>query len=352
MVVGQLERAGLITAAGPGREGRRPERTVYALTDAGRAELGDWLRELVAEPRHEYPHFVTALSLIGALGPTRSSSCSSDASSGSRAVRAETRAAIDETVAGGVHPLFLVEEEYRLALLDAERRVRRGLHRPHHRPRDRLAHAVGRDSTKQEAQHEPTHRGPRRRRRHRRSRDGARPATGGHRARRLRGARCAGRTRARSSPLATNGLAALRALGAEERVRERELRHAGDHPAHGVRAGGWARRAPAGRPAARTCSAPRSPARCTTRRCGRGSRSSTAGASSTSRTAGDGVRATFADGSEPTADVVIGCRRRRLDGPPAIVDPAAPAPRYARPAQRRAASHAASTPARRRARSR
>ena len=83
MVVGQLERAGLITAQGPSREGRRPERTVYALTDAGRAELGDWLRELVAEPRHEYPHFVTALSLIGRSVPTRSSSCSSDASSGS-----------------------------------------------------------------------------------------------------------------------------------------------------------------------------------------------------------------------------------------------------------------------------
>ena len=53
----------------PVREGQRPERTVYALTDAGRRELRDWLRELVEEPQHEYPHFVAALSLIAALPP-------------------------------------------------------------------------------------------------------------------------------------------------------------------------------------------------------------------------------------------------------------------------------------------
>ena len=121
MVVGQLERAGLITAQGPSREGRRPERTVYALTDAGRAELGDWLRELVAEPRHEYPHFVTALSLIGALGPDEVVELLTRRLERLAEVRAETRAEVDRTVAGGVHPLFLVEEEYRLALLDAER---------------------------------------------------------------------------------------------------------------------------------------------------------------------------------------------------------------------------------------
>ncbi len=34
--------------------------------------------------------------------------------------RAEIRTLINDTVAGGVHPLFLVEEDYRLALRDAE----------------------------------------------------------------------------------------------------------------------------------------------------------------------------------------------------------------------------------------
>src|SRR2546430_11872673 len=69
MVVQQLERAGFITEQETSREGQRPERTVYALTAAGRDELHDWLRELVGEPQHEYPSFVAALSLIAALPP-------------------------------------------------------------------------------------------------------------------------------------------------------------------------------------------------------------------------------------------------------------------------------------------
>jgi len=74
MVVGQLARAGFITEQETSRGGQRPERTVYALTDAGRDELRDWLRDLVAQPRHEYPAFVSALSLITALPRNRNTS--------------------------------------------------------------------------------------------------------------------------------------------------------------------------------------------------------------------------------------------------------------------------------------
>jgi len=45
MVVGQLEKAGFVAAQGSDREGNRPERTVYAITDDGRAELHGWLRD-------------------------------------------------------------------------------------------------------------------------------------------------------------------------------------------------------------------------------------------------------------------------------------------------------------------
>ena len=64
MVVGQLARAGFIAEQETSRERQRPERTLYALTDAGRHELHDWLRELVEQRQHEYPHFVATLSLI------------------------------------------------------------------------------------------------------------------------------------------------------------------------------------------------------------------------------------------------------------------------------------------------
>jgi DNA-binding PadR family transcriptional regulator len=42
--VGRLRRAGLIDEVGSDREGNRPERTTYSLTDAGRDALITWLR--------------------------------------------------------------------------------------------------------------------------------------------------------------------------------------------------------------------------------------------------------------------------------------------------------------------
>ncbi|HEX4518238.1 MAG TPA: PadR family transcriptional regulator [Gaiellaceae bacterium] len=47
----RLEREGMIRAAGLERGGRGPHRVVYAVTDAGRAELGDWLRAPVQHVR-------------------------------------------------------------------------------------------------------------------------------------------------------------------------------------------------------------------------------------------------------------------------------------------------------------
>jgi DNA-binding PadR family transcriptional regulator len=120
MVVQQLEKAGFVTARETSREGQRPERTVYELTDAGRDEMRDWLRELVEEPQHEYPHFVAALSLVAALPPDEVADLLGRRLQRLEAERAEIRALIDDTIASGVHPLFMVEEEYRLDLLTAE----------------------------------------------------------------------------------------------------------------------------------------------------------------------------------------------------------------------------------------
>ena len=127
MVVGQLEKAGFVAAQGSDREGNRPERTVYATTDDGRAELHGWLRELVETPEHEYPSFVAALSLIGALGPDEAVELLGRRLERLAAQRAEIRALIDGTLAAGVHPLFVVEEEYRIAQLDADAVFVRGL---------------------------------------------------------------------------------------------------------------------------------------------------------------------------------------------------------------------------------
>jgi DNA-binding PadR family transcriptional regulator len=120
MVVQQLEKAGFVTARETSREGQRPERTVYALTDAGREEMRDWLRELVEEPQHEYPSFVAALSLVAALPPDEVADLLDRRLERLEVERTEIRTLIDDSVGSGLHPLFMVEEEYRLDLLTAE----------------------------------------------------------------------------------------------------------------------------------------------------------------------------------------------------------------------------------------
>jgi DNA-binding PadR family transcriptional regulator len=120
MVVQQLARAGFIAEVETSREGQRPERTVYAITDDGRREAREWLSELIAQPEHEYPHFVTALSLVAALPPDQVVPLLRARLEALAGQRAEIQGMIDSSLAQGVPRLFLVEEEYRQALLDAE----------------------------------------------------------------------------------------------------------------------------------------------------------------------------------------------------------------------------------------
>jgi len=120
MVVQQLAKAGFIAEVETSREGQRPERTVYAITDAGRREARDWLSELIGQPEHEYPHFVTALSLVAALPPGEVVPLLRARLEALAGQRAEIQGMIDSSLSQGVPRLFLVEEEYRLALLDAE----------------------------------------------------------------------------------------------------------------------------------------------------------------------------------------------------------------------------------------
>ncbi|UBU09423.1 PadR family transcriptional regulator [Nonomuraea gerenzanensis] len=57
----------LIVPVETSRQGRRPERTVYEITDEGRRELATRLRALLENPGAERPAFTAAVSLIGVL---------------------------------------------------------------------------------------------------------------------------------------------------------------------------------------------------------------------------------------------------------------------------------------------
>jgi DNA-binding PadR family transcriptional regulator len=67
--VARLAEQGLIEPVETSREGRRPERTVYAITEAGRDEARSRLREFMMRPAQEYPSFGMALAFVSMLPP-------------------------------------------------------------------------------------------------------------------------------------------------------------------------------------------------------------------------------------------------------------------------------------------
>ncbi|MEV0679304.1 PadR family transcriptional regulator [Actinosynnema sp. NPDC050436] len=120
-VVDTLRSHGFLDAAPATREGNRPERTVYRLTDTGRAELHDWLRDLIAVPTKEYPRFEAGVALIGLLPPDEAAAlCDRRADTLDGQVAALDAVKADLT-AMGLPQLAWIELEYRQAVLRAER---------------------------------------------------------------------------------------------------------------------------------------------------------------------------------------------------------------------------------------
>jgi DNA-binding PadR family transcriptional regulator len=65
--IDRLLEAELIEVAETSRAGRRPERTVYRITKAGRQEMIKWLRELLEKPGPDTTWFYAALSFLPAI---------------------------------------------------------------------------------------------------------------------------------------------------------------------------------------------------------------------------------------------------------------------------------------------
>lgn len=66
--VDRLVRLGLIEPVATGRAGRRPERTVYAITAEGRTVFAEQVADMVANPVREYPMYRLAIALATTLG--------------------------------------------------------------------------------------------------------------------------------------------------------------------------------------------------------------------------------------------------------------------------------------------
>ncbi len=124
IIEGLLE-TGLIAVQETERDGRRPERTVYAITDAGRAKMAGWLSELLSKPAKEYPQFGGALALMGALPPDEVARLLREREGALEAMVAAIVEQLRACLAGEglLFPLpriFLVELEYDLAIRGAE----------------------------------------------------------------------------------------------------------------------------------------------------------------------------------------------------------------------------------------
>jgi DNA-binding PadR family transcriptional regulator len=124
--VRRLQQAGSIEAVETRREGRRPERTVYRLTETGEARLLASLRELLAQPVPEPSQFMAALSFLGHLSPE-----DAGRQLEGRCARLAAELIQLDRVLEGLVPrlgrLLLVEVEYTRALRQAELAWLRGL---------------------------------------------------------------------------------------------------------------------------------------------------------------------------------------------------------------------------------
>jgi DNA-binding PadR family transcriptional regulator len=116
-VVRNLEKHGFIAAVGNSRAGARPERTTYEITPAGKEELKDWVKELLGTPEREQTNFRAALSMLGALTPTEATELLRQRVA---TLKTQLKADREHLTTLQVHRLFLVEDEYDLAIREAE----------------------------------------------------------------------------------------------------------------------------------------------------------------------------------------------------------------------------------------
>jgi DNA-binding PadR family transcriptional regulator len=118
--------AGLIKAVKVGRSGRRPERTTYRITREGEQELIRWLRQMLANPKRESSEFMACMSFLIHLEPDDAISQLEERARQLEQQIREIRERMSVVVAR-VTRINLLESEYLVAMLDAERKWIQGL---------------------------------------------------------------------------------------------------------------------------------------------------------------------------------------------------------------------------------
>ncbi|MFI9504308.1 PadR family transcriptional regulator [Nocardia sp. NPDC052566] len=119
-VVQNMAKANFLEIIGSERDGARPERTIYRITDAGRAELLDWTRELIAVPESEHHRFVAGLSILGVIPPDEVIELLGKRVEALRHSIEAVHRELADIAESGLPRLFIIETEYGMAMLEAE----------------------------------------------------------------------------------------------------------------------------------------------------------------------------------------------------------------------------------------
>jgi DNA-binding PadR family transcriptional regulator len=112
----RLERDGLITAARTIRDDKRPERTVYEITEKGRAMTLEWMRQILSTPSKEYPEFPAAVSFLALLPPDDVLRQLGLRATAIEAEIGRMRREVEQATQAQLPRLFLLEMEYLLAV--------------------------------------------------------------------------------------------------------------------------------------------------------------------------------------------------------------------------------------------
>ena len=116
-VVDRLTEEKLIRRAATSRDGKRPERAIYEITDAGAEALTDRVGQLIAVPGCEFPQFAVALAQIDTLGGDAAADAVDERIGALEARVAEMMALRDASVTPAG---YLLAFEYLLATTQAE----------------------------------------------------------------------------------------------------------------------------------------------------------------------------------------------------------------------------------------
>jgi DNA-binding PadR family transcriptional regulator len=123
--VERLQRLGFIETLETSREGRRPERTVYAITEEGREELHSWLTDLLGNPVREYPAYAAALAFILGLPKAEAIQMLERRVGQLDAQLAASAGILKSLVTTGLPEIVVIEEQYLQTMRQAEARFTR-----------------------------------------------------------------------------------------------------------------------------------------------------------------------------------------------------------------------------------